>query len=166
MDNSSQIIFFRKITGQIHRSLKIYLAILMLLVQSGHSLQDLITGVQVTFPTEVKLDLEILIPDLLQLSENHFCLQTKPSTTLRECGIPSQMLKKTYSGGMMTVKVARILKVSEITNLLKIQSLLLVLIQFIGTGISSTLGIMVTGLAAQTTLSLIILLTLQFKILL
>jgi len=62
--------------------------------------------------------------------------------------------------------MVNILKVGEITNQFKILFHNLVLIQFIGTGISSIMGIMVTGMAAQTTLSLIILLTLQLKIIL
>ena len=166
MDNSSQLIPFRKTTGQIHRSLKIYGPRVLPLLQSGLSLEEMITGVKLTLLTVLKLDQEILILDLtLQLTENHFSLQTMLSTTLREYFIINQIILKTWNGGMMMVMV-NILKVGEITNQFKILFHNLVLIQFIGTGISSIMGIMVTGMAAQTTLSLIILLTLQLKIIL
>lgn len=62
--------------------------------------------------------------------------------------------------------LVNILKAGEITNQFSILFHNLVLIQFIGTGISLTLEITATGMAAQTTLSLIILLTLQLKIIL
>lgn len=88
-----------------------------------------------------------------------------PSTTLRDNGTLNQIVLKTWTGGTMMVMV-NILKVGEITSQLKILKHNLVLIQFIGTGISLTLEIMATGTEAQTTLSSIILLTLQLKIIL
>jgi hypothetical protein len=68
----------------------------MPLFQSGHSFQEMITGVKLTLLTEVKLEREILIPEQTQqLTENHLILQTKPSTTLRVCGISNQIILKT-----------------------------------------------------------------------
>jgi hypothetical protein len=56
----------------------------------------MITGVKLTLLTVLKLDQEILILDLtLQLTENHFSLQTMLSTTLREYFIINQIILKT-----------------------------------------------------------------------
>jgi len=166
MDNSSQLRLFRKTTGQIPRFLKIYISKVKPLIQGGLQVQEMITGVQLTLLTVVVLDQEILMWDVMhQLTENHSYLQTMPSTTLRDNGTLNQIILKTWTGGTMMVMV-NILKVGEITSQLKILKANLVLIQFIGTGISLTLEIMATGMEAQTTLSLIILLTLKLKIIL
>ena len=66
------------------------------LLQSGLSLEEMITGVKLTLLTVLKLDQEILILDLtLQLTENHFSLQTMLSTTLREYFMVNQIILKT-----------------------------------------------------------------------
>jgi len=63
MDNSSQLMLFRKTTGQILRSLKIYILKVVALVQSGHRVQEMITGVQLTLLVVEVLDQEILIQE-------------------------------------------------------------------------------------------------------
>jgi hypothetical protein len=63
MDNSSQLMLFRKTTGQILRSLKIYILKVVALVQSGHRVQEMITGVQLTLLMVEVLDQEILIQE-------------------------------------------------------------------------------------------------------
>ena len=54
---------FRKTTGQILRSLKIYILKVVALVQSGHRVQEMITGVQLTLLMVEVLDQEILIQE-------------------------------------------------------------------------------------------------------
>jgi len=63
MDNSSQLMLFRKTTGQILRSLKIYILKVVALVQSGRRVQEMITGVQSTLLMVEVLDQEILIQE-------------------------------------------------------------------------------------------------------
>jgi hypothetical protein len=63
MDNSSQLMPFRKTTGQILRSLKIYILKVVALVQSGRRVQEMIIGVQLTLLTVEVLDQEILIQE-------------------------------------------------------------------------------------------------------
>jgi hypothetical protein len=63
MDNSSQLMLFRKTTGQILRSLKIYILKVVALVQSGRRVQEMIIGVQLTLLTVEVLDQEILIQE-------------------------------------------------------------------------------------------------------
>lgn len=54
---------FRKTTGQILRSLKIYILKVVALVQSGRRVQEMIIGVQLTLLTVEVLDQEILIQE-------------------------------------------------------------------------------------------------------
>jgi len=65
MDNSSQLILFRKTIGQILRFLKIYIPKVVPLLQSGLQVQEMITGAQLTLLTVVVLDQEILMSDLM-----------------------------------------------------------------------------------------------------
>jgi len=87
---------FKRITGQINRFLKPFILGLMPLVQSGHGLQQIITGVKLTLLTVVQSYKEILIlEETQQLTENHLILQIKPSTILRDSFMRNQIALKT-----------------------------------------------------------------------
>lgn len=89
----------------------------MPLVQSGHGLQQIITGVKLTLLTVVQSDKEILIlEETQQLTENHLILQIKPSTILRDSFMRNQIALKTWIGGMMMINHLKDQKVGEITN--------------------------------------------------